>query len=391
MKNIMKKGLMAVSASLLLLAASGTAHAVITAGGSTVHNAATLTFNGGSATASVDVSINTIASAPTIAVNSVGQSVNGGQNATYTYTVTNTANGTDTLSFTANTADVGTTGAASLNVNGTSSNASSLTLGGSVTSQANTVANTIVIPAGSQTNLAVNDTIKVAGNLYTITGITAGTIASTTGATTTAETPTTITVTPVGAAPAIAIGGVPAGTQIGEQQTFTVVVTASTPTTPGTNGTHTVNLTGLTTAVTQGAAGAKVTYSTSAGASNETITTVLSASVTLVKKVRNVTQGGTFATSATAQSGDTLEYQLTATEATGASNATASVIKDEVPAFTTYVTGSTTLNGTGVADGTGSTLPLSNANGGLSVNSAGVAGVINAGASATVLFKVTVD
>ena len=143
MKNIMKKGLMAVTASLLLLAASGTAHAIITAGGSTIHNAATLTFTGGSATSSVDVTVNTIASAPTINVDSVAQSVNANASHTYTYTVTNTANGTDVFAFSANTSQVGMTGQATLDVNNTAGIATSLTLGGSVTTAANTVANTL--------------------------------------------------------------------------------------------------------------------------------------------------------------------------------------------------------------------------------------------------------
>lgn len=385
---------MAMTASLLLLAASGTAHAVITAGGSTIHNAATLSFTGGTATSSVDVNVNTIASAPNITVDAVAQSVNANQNATYTYTITNTANGTDVLSFAANSTNVGTTGAATLNVNGTATNATSLTLGGSVASQPNTVANTVVIPAGSETNLAAGDTINVGGNLYTISSITPGTIASTAGNVTTPETPTVIAVTPVGASPAIVVGGVPAGTQIGEQQTFTVVVTTSVAAVPGTNGTHTVNLTGTTTAVTQGVAGAVVPYATSAANANETITTVLSPNVTLLKEVRNVTQGGVFATTATAQSGDTLEYRLTATVIVGA-NATAASITDEVPVFTTYVPGSTLLNGGAVADGTlptPGTLPTTAANGGLPVNStAALPGIINIGSPAVVTFKVTVN
>ena len=392
MKNIMKKGLIAVSASLLLLAASGTAHAVITAGGSTIHNAATLTFTGGSATSSVNVTVNTVASAPTITVDSVAQSVNANASHTYTYSVTNTANGTDVFTFNANSGDVGVS-AAGLDVNGTGGLSTSLTLGGSITSGTNTVANTIVIPAGSETNLAPGDTINIGGNLYTIDagGIAAGTIASTPGITTTPEVPTVITVTPVGASPAIAIGAIAAGTLIGEVQTFTVVVTAGVPGTPGVDGTHTVNLSGATTAVAQGPGGIAVPYGTSAGAGNETITTVLSPNVTLLKEVRNVTQGGVFGVTATAQSGDTLEYRLTATVVVGASSS-ASVITDEVPVFTTYVVGSTTLNAGVVADGPLTTLPTTAANGGLSVNSdLAAAGQINTGSPAVVTFQVTVD
>lgn len=396
MKHVFKKGMMAASVSLLLIAATGTAHAVVTAGGASIHNAATLTFTGGVATASVDVAVNTIASAPTITVNSVAQSVNGGQAATYTYTITNTANGADTLSFTANSVDAGVVGAPTLNVNGTATNTTSLTLGASIVSVANTVANTVVIPAGSEASLAANDIINIGGNLYTINvgGITPGTIASTTGAVTTPETPTTIAVTPVGASPAITVGAIVAGTHIGEVQTFTTVVTASTSAAVGVNGTHTVNLTGVTTAVAQGLGGAVVAYNTSAVSLNETITTVLSANVLLLKEARNVTQGvvAFAATGVTAQSGDVLEYRLTATEASGGANAPASVLTDEVPAFTTYVPLSTKLNGAGVADGPLSTLPLTVANGGLSVNSPGaVAGTINAGTAAIVTFQVTVN
>ncbi len=399
MKNIFKKGMLAVSASLLLIAASGTAHAIVTAGGASIHNAATLTFTGGTVTASVDVSVNTIATAPTITVDSVAQSVNGGQNATYIYTVRNNANGADTFTFAANSADVGVAGVPTLNVNGTATNATSLILGGSITTAANTVANTIVIPAGSEVNFAANDTINIGGNLYTINvgGIAAGTPASTAGAVTTPEVNTVITVTPVGAAPVIAVGAIVAGTQVGEQQTFTTVVTASTPAALGTNGTHTVNLTGATTAVTQGVGGAVVAYATGAGATstgsnNQTITTVLSPNVALVKQVRNLTQGGAlgpFGATASGQSGDVLEYKLVATEGTGLGNATGASLADTVPVFTTYVPLSTTLNGAAVADGALSTLPLI---GGMAVNSpAAAAGTIAANGSATVTFQVTID
>jgi len=385
MKNIIKKALLAASASLLLMAAGGTAHAVITAGGASIHNSATLTFAGGTVTASVDVSVKTIAAAPTIAVNSVAQSVNGGQTATYVYTITNNANGSDVFNLSGASTDVNVAGAPTLTVPAT------VTLGGSITSQTNTVANTIVIPAGSELNLVAGDKINVGGTIFTIApgGIVPGTVASTTGAVTTPEVPTVITVVEP-----LAIGAAPAGTHVGELQTVTVTVAASTPNTPGINGTHTVNLTAITTATTQGVAPAVVTYLTSAGAGNETITTVLSANVTLVKSVRNVTQGvATFATTGvTAKSGDVLEYRLVATEATGASNATGSVLVDEVPAFTTYVSNSTQLNGAAVVDGALSTLKLTAANGGLTINSPGAAaGTINAGTAATVLFQVTVD
>ncbi|MDQ6975132.1 MAG: hypothetical protein Q9M22_01050 [Mariprofundaceae bacterium] len=370
------------------------ATAVITAGGATIHNAATLTFAGGTVTASVDVSAVTIAAAPTITVNSVANNVSANQSFTYTYTVSNNANGADTLSFTAALANAGVTGAAALNVNGTGGISSSLVLAGSITSQAST-AGIVYIPAGSEVQLAVGDQVLLGGKLYTVGAITAGTVASTTGNTTTAETATAVSLTAVGASPVITAGSVPAGTQLGEVQTFTVVVTATSPSVPGANGSHTVNLTGSTTATqTIANGGGAVTYATSAASANQTITTVLSTSVSLVKEVRNITQGAAVFASANvnAQAGDTLEYRLTATETTGASNATGNLLKDEVPAFTSYVVGSTTLNGVAVPDGAASTLPLTNANAGLQINSAGAgAGVINAGTSAVVIFRVTLN
>jgi len=370
------------------------AHAIITAGGATIHNAATLTFAGGTVTASVNVTAVTIAAAPTITVDSVANNVNANQAFTYTYTITNNANGADTLGLTAASANNGVTGPASLNVNATGTLNTSLVLAGSVTSQAS-VAGVISIPAGSEAQLAVGDRVSVGGNLYDVAAIAAGTVASTTGNVTTPETNTVVTLTPVGASPAITAGSVAAGTQVGEVQSFTVVVTATSPSVPGVNGTHTVNLTGSTTATqTTANGGAVVGYNTSALSGNQTITTVLSPNVSLVKEVRNVTQGVVaFATAGVnAQAGDTLEYRLTATEATGASNATGNVLSDEVPPFTTYVPGSTKLNGNAVPDGALSTLPLTSANGGLSINSAAAAaGVINAGASAVVTFQVTLN
>ncbi len=375
-----------------MLALPTAAQAVITAGGATIHNAATLTFTGGTVTASVDVKALTVASAPTIAVNATTANVYANQSVTYTYTITNNANGTDTFSFTAASVDAGVAGAPGLNVNATGTVNTSLVLGGSITSKAST-AGTIYIPAGSETNMAVGDTLNVGGQLYTIGSITAGTVASTTGSVTTPETPTAVALTPVGAAPAITAGSVAAGVQVGEVQSFNVVVTASSPSVAGVNGTHTVNLSGSTTAKTAGAAGAVVTYTTSAASANETVTTVLSPNVTLLKEVRNVTHAGTFSTlNVSAQSGDTLEYRLTATAAAGVGDATNNVLTDEVPPFTTYVPGSTTLNGVAVTDGAGGTLPLTAANGGLTINSTGAAaGTIVAGQSAVVIFQVTVN
>ena len=383
-------GLLLIAATLLSAPAQAN-----TAGGTIIHNVATLTFDGGSATAHVNVTVNTIASAPTISVDSVGKSVNSGETATYTYTITNNSNGSDSFSLTGASADSDVAGVPGINVNGTGTDNSSITLGGSVSSAASDAAGNIFIPAGSETNLAVGDIIVIAGTSYKIATLTAGTAANTAGNTTTAEVATKLTVTlPDGSAAGIAAGTIAAGTQIGEQSTFTVVVTASTPDTAGTDGKHVVNVSGATTAVAQGAGGAAVTYTTSTGAGNETTTTVLAPTVQLRKEVRNVTQGiAAFAnTNVSAQSGDTLEYRLTATPNAGSGNATSSKLVDEIPEYTTYIASSTTLNSGAVADGAGATFPLVSANGGLTVKStSGTSGVIVDGESAVVIFRVTVD
>ena len=103
---ILKKLSLLASVALLGLALTPAAHA-LTAGGATIHNTATLTFTGGTATASVNVTVNTIASLPTITVDKVanGVDVYAGNDVVYTYTIVNNANGSDTFNLTANSTD----------------------------------------------------------------------------------------------------------------------------------------------------------------------------------------------------------------------------------------------------------------------------------------------
>jgi uncharacterized repeat protein (TIGR01451 family) len=144
--------------------------------------------------------------------------------------------------------------------------------------------------------------------------------------------------------------------------------------------------------------GLVVPYDTSAQLSS---ITVESGNVTIVKSARNVTTGGSFATvGVTAQPGDTLEYRIEMTAISGTGDATGSILTDEIPGYTTYVAGTTTLDGAAVTDDAGAgnaAFPLASANGGLGVNSAtGAAdqvngGVIADGETATVIFQVIVD
>ncbi len=84
--------------------------------------------------------------------------------------------------------------------------------------------------------------------------------------------------------------------------------------------------------------------------------------------------------------GQVITYTLQATNS-GTAQATACTMTDAVPAYTTYVEHSTTLNGNLIPD-VGGTTPLAS---GLAVNSQGqAAGVISAGAEAVVTFRAQV-
>lgn len=377
-----------------------------TAGGATIHNVATLSYAGGGAPvkAAVNVGVQTVAAAPTVVKSTADQTVPAYSNADYTFTVTSNSNGADTFALALASSDVNTAASPGMSflLNGTP--VSNLTLGASVTSQpsGNGV---IYIPAGSQTNLSVNDTVDLNGNLYTITAVSNGTPASTNVLTgvTTPETPAALTLTPVGAAPAITAGSVPAGTQVGEQVTLVQRVVASAPATPA-PATHTVSFTATSTATDL--AGNPVVYGSTADGKN-TVTTVVPATTNLAKLVRNVSRasgnalatgpatcnGNTYYTAGvTSKTGDTLEYCLLATVAVGASGPlTSAVITDDIPPYTAYVPNSTSLNGTPVADESGTT-PLASANGGMDVNGPGdPVGQIGVGKTATVLLQVTVQ
>lgn len=85
--------------------------------------------------------------------------------------------------------------------------------------------------------------------------------------------------------------------------------------------------------------------------------------------------------------GATLTYTITMTN-NGLANSSGSTLVDAIPTGTTYVAGSTTLNGVALAD-VGGLMPFATA---AAVNSSGqAAGVIAFGATATVEFKVTIN
>lgn len=366
---------------LTLAALTSTGQALATTGGgATIHNAATMSFSGGQVTASVDVEVLTIGTAPTITSETV--TANAGDSVTVTYTITGNSNGSDIYDLTVSTNDTDVGAPSSLTIT-----PPQVTLAGSVTSRPSQPG-TIFIAAGSEDNLAPGDTVRIniggTDYFYTVDSVTPGTPASTTGNTTTPETPTAVALTPQASAPAIIAGNVPVGTQVGEVQTFTVELDAGTPTTPGTPGEHEIVVDGTAAAPGPGGPGDVITFDNIGGGS----VTVLSGDATLIKEVRNVTDGGAFATSGvTARTGDVLEYRLTA-GTIPTETITGAVITDSIPEFTAYVPNSTTLNGNPVAD----VGPNSALVGGLQVNSAtGAAGEIVDGETAVVTFQVTVQ
>ncbi|HEX6591613.1 MAG TPA: hypothetical protein VF050_06410 [Moraxellaceae bacterium] len=377
-----------------------------TAGGATIHNFATLTYTGNATgiKAAVNVAVQTVASEPTMTAPTLAQTVPSYGTADYTFTVTSTSNGADTFALALSSTDSNTSGAPGTSFLRGTTPITSLTLGGSVTSAASG-AGTVSIPAGSETNLAINTQVIVAGNLYTISAVTPGTVASTnvTTGTSVAEVPTVLALTPVGASPAITAGLVPAGTLVSEQVVLTQRVVASAPASSATIATHTVSFTA--TAGATSLTGTTVVYSSAAHGTN-TVTTVILANTSLGKFVRNVTRAaanaagtgsvtcGTntfYAGGVVSKPTEQLEYCLRASVATGQPTLAGARLQDEVPAYTSYVGNSTTLNGTAVADPSANTLPLSGA--GILVNSPGTAtaGEILPGEAAVVIFTVTVQ
>lgn len=107
----------------------------------------------------------------------------------------------------------------------------------------------------------------------------------------------------------------------------------------------------------------------------------------VVTNVARLVPAKTVAPSGTAYPGQTLTYTINVPN-TGTANTAGTTLQDSVPAGTTYVPGSTTLNGGAVPDIAGA-MPFTSA---ATIASPGEpAGQVNAGETATVVFQVTVD
>jgi hypothetical protein len=347
-RSYIKAAVMVMSLlGLVAVATPQKALAAYTSGNATIHNAVTVVYTAGSVTKyvteRVNITVTTLAAAPTVTV-PTGLSVYAGANASYTggsaYIVRSNSNGNDTYTVSSLLENILT---GSVSAATAVSNTPNVTLwGGYIVGVGGAASNIIKIPAGSEVGLTAGTTIEflVGPTLrkYSVTTISAGTVAATTAGTTdtapatTAETPTSLTLTPIGHA--ITADGASVGTQAGEYKTLDVFFTAGTPAAVGTDGQYNTTFT-LTS-----------TYKLSDGSTSATAnvtgvtTTVYSPAVTIVKKSRNVTTSGTFATTGTtARPQEVLEYEITVSNAHGAATVSNVNISDAVPTYTATLAG----------------------------------------------------
>lgn len=320
------KAIIGVLALIVLFAFSApqTAQAR-TSANATIFNQVTVSYKSGTTTltakADATVTVATTAAAPTVYVDTVAQTTTAGSNVTYTYTVRSNSNGPDTYTFSAPDSQDTNIGAS------TDTTPTAVTLwGGIVLSSGVGVIN---LPGGSTTGLVTGDTVELLVNngtsfvnqRYTATITTAGNGASD-GV---AEVLAVVTLAPISGATAITAANVTVGTQVGEYKTTTMVQTAGTPTIPGTDGTHVTNQTLTCTATDAG--GAAVTYTTSAGDSNQVTTTVTAPMVTISKS----------ADVASAKTGQTITYTVTVTNTHATAAVSSVTVTDAVPDYTTMV------------------------------------------------------
>ena len=354
MKNIFQKlnsqfalGLFAMV--VVAFSAVPQVNAAVTSGQATIHNAVTVSYSSGTnnlfSTASVDVTVTTLAAAPNI-TSQGAVTLLAGDTYIFVYTVVSQANGPDDYVITTPTPTATNVSPAT----GVGITTSPLTLWAGMTLSSG--AGTITIPAGSETGITAGTTIVelLVGGVakqYTVASIAGvggaaiaaeSTTAVTGGAaagTTTPAVNAVLTLTPVGAATAITAANVGAGIQVGEVGTFTVDFTAGTPTTAGTDGTYVIPAFAVTTTATD-AGGAVIATNT---APSSTIT-VSSPSLTITKLSRNVTAGDVafVATGTSARPGEVIEYQITVSNNSGATASSVS-ISDALPDYTAIKTG----------------------------------------------------
>jgi len=302
-------------------------------------------------TASVDVTVNLVAAQAVLSA-PIDQPTDAATAATYSYTITSQANGPDSYNLTTGvTESAGISGStATIRNAGDTATIASIGLGGTSVAALTPVpvAGTVAIPVpadsasdGEVNGIAAGDTVVINGAVYTVASVD-----DANGGT--ANATSTITVNGNGTPALVQIGD-----QIGEQLAFLVRVTPGTVT-AAVDQTITVDINALD-------SGAVAPAET-----DQTITTVTVAALTVVKYVANITDpvagGGStvtidtgggagsityYTSGVTGDPGDTLEYLIEVNNG-GTSSATNVVLSDPVPAFTTYTASSMRLDtGTG--------------------------------------------
>jgi uncharacterized repeat protein (TIGR01451 family) len=126
---------------------------------------------------------------------------------------------------------------------------------------------------------------------------------------------------------------------------------------------------------------------TASAAVSDVTTVGATGTLTLVKLVSNLTQGGAAATSVNANPGDTLQYALSATNS-GAQSLSTLVISDSTPAFTTFVSATCpAVLPSGITGCTISTQPAAGASGSLQWT---FSGSLSSGAVLAVTYQVKI-
>jgi uncharacterized repeat protein (TIGR01451 family) len=363
-------GLKALAGSFALLALLAfvlpQAAQAATSGGATIYNTVKVTYSSGTTTGIIAVAIpvtltvNTLAALPGVGY-PTGQTTVAGGSVTYIYSLKSNSNGSDTYTASGLTNTPTGVGAATV-----TTTPGSVTLWGGIVLGSGT--DTITVPFGTTAGLSVGSIVQIgATNQYTVTAISAtGHAASTDGSgNLIPEVATTITLSKIGSAPAITSGSGLAGTQVGEVKNtaLTVAFNAGTPNVVGTDGTYATHF-----IITTGALPAALNLTT-----NDVTTTVSSPSVTITKVANPA---------GTVNYGGTITYTITVTNTHGTASVTSATVIDPIPAYTTYVAGSTTLNGAAVPDVSGNS-PL--------VSPGLVVGTLTHGQVATIVTQVKVQ
>ena len=347
------KALFLVIALVLTTLVAGAGSALAnTAANTQIVNQAKLTFNGGSASASVSVTVSLVPSTPNVSI-TYGNAAYTAPNTptiTDTVTITATANGPASYTVAPSIPSGGTSNVLSSSPASVNATTPTVTVGATVSTGTSgttfvTVPSGLASGSGNPVNgIGINSTVVFTVNGHSYTELVTGTTDNGNG---------TFTISWATAIPSADVP--PAGVLIAEQKAVAVTVLPGTVQTAGTNITV-----GVAAAVsTGGAATANVTT-----ASPNTWTTP-TPNVTLTKYVRNVTSGtaGTagstsftinnatntyYTVGVTGKPGDTLEYVLVASN-TGSTDLTGSAISDLVPiAYLNFVNGPGPYSGNAV-------------------------------------------